>query len=788
MFHRRFTLALLLALLAVVLFVPACGDDPSTGSGQADDDNDQATDDDNDDATDDDTDEPGPLGDPVAYVDPLIGTARYAWGRGALAPGPQAPNGLVKLGPDTQFGDIYNPLLHSGGYWYPDTVIRGLTHLHLPGTGITDLGNINLMPVEGIDDGQVNPAGYRSPFRHETEVAEAGYYAVTLDRYNVEVKLTATPNVGYHRYTYRAGAQTPYVVIDSSYSLTPFASQGGEVGIDAEAREVHGYTDQHGGFSRSYGGMPVYFVARFSEPFVDVGTFNQGVRDPGGSATTGTHIGAYVGFAPAVTVVEAKVGISLIDVDQARANLDAEIPDWSFPDIVAANRESWRELLSDVLVEGGTAEQRTNFYTAMYHLYVLPTKLTEAGRRYRGFDREVHEAADFDFYTDLSLWDTFRTFHPLMTILRPEMARDFVVSMLRIYEQNGAMPKWAQGIGETEVMIGTHADTVVADTYLKGVTDFDVAATYAGLREHAVGPVPLAGRVGIEDWLELGYVSNRGQDQSVSRTLEFSLNDYCLGQLAAAIGEDEDAAMFGARANNFRNLWDDQTLFFRPKNPAGQFKEPFFEGSQALNVNGYTEGTPRQWRWFVLHDVPGLVDLFGEPEVFVRELDEFIRRGKNSDAWLLMPPYYWHGNEPDMHAAYLFDYAGRPDLTAQWVRWLMDNRYSNAVDGLDGNDDGGTLSAWYIFSALGFYPLPCTNQYALGSPIFPKATVRVGEHTLEVIAENTSAENIHVQSVTLNGETLTVPWFEHEAIAHGGTLHFVMGPDPNDDAYAGVAD
>ena len=762
------------------------GDDDS-GGGDDDDDNIDGTDDDDDNDNDDDT---GP--DPIDDVDPFIGThGRPMWDLGAMIPGALAPNGMVKLSPDTMnpesdipwlFDRIIELNLHAGGYWYQDDTIRGISHTHLPGTGITDQGNFSFMPVVGMSDERILEDGYRSEFSHDNEQSRPGYYLVHLDRFDVEVELTATKNVGYHRYTFPVMDERPYVVIDVSYSLNPpNASIGGHVTVDALAGEVSGYAEHRGGFSKYYGGMSTYFVARFSSPIEEFGTFSNGTRSPGSTFAEGRQIGAYVGFAPEQSEVEAKVGISLISEEQARANLDAQAPGWDFEAIREDTEQEWRDLLGDIRVTGGTPSQRRIFYTAMYHLYVAPTNLTENGGLYMGFDRSVHIADGFTYHSDLSLWDTFRTFHPLLAIIRPELNRDFILSMVRMYEQGGSFPMWAHCIGETEVMIGTHSETVIADAYLKGMTDFDVEAAYAGLLEHAMGPVPVAGRVGIHEWIDLGFIPFDRHTQSVSRTLEYALNDYCLGQLADALGKTADKNLLLERAQNYRNVWDSETRYFRPRMADGQFVIPFWIGNPFMNLNGYTESNARHYRWFVLHDVPDLVTLFGGPEAFVAELTEFMEKGVPEPNHVFQPdPYYWHGNEPDIHVAYLFALVGRPDLTAKWVRWILENRYSDDPSGLDGNDDGGTLSAWYVFSALGFYPLPCTNRYVVGSPIFEKAEVRVGENTLVITATNVSKDNIFVQSVTINGEPLDAPWFSHNAIAGGGTLDFVMGPEPSD--------
>ncbi|MCZ7584906.1 MAG: GH92 family glycosyl hydrolase [Deltaproteobacteria bacterium] len=790
-------LTLFVTLLIALMLAPVgcgCGDDDDDNDdAEADDDtapDDDAEDDDtvpDDDQTDDDADDDteldddlDPVDNPLEWVDPFIGTGGLGYGMGALIPGPILPNAPVKLSPDTSLGGFAWDKMHAGGYYYPDNTIRGISHTHLPGIGATDLANINLMPVLGISDQRVTDAGYRSPFRHETEEARVGYYRVTLDRFAIDVELTSTMNAGFHRWTFPAKDDPPYVVVDVSYANVPGTSTDGEVTVDPAQREVYGFTYQDGSFTGRYGGMPVYFVARFSEDFEDYGTFSGSSRAPSGTNETGTDIGAYVGFAPAKQTVLAKVGISVASVAQARANLDAQITDWDFDAVVTQAENVWRGFLSDVLVEGGTAEQRTIFYSALYHLYMLPTSFTEEGGLYVGFDRAEHTADTFTYYTDLSIWDTFRTLHPAMVFLRPTIARDLVISMMKMVDQGGAYPRWAQGLGDTGSMIGTHSDSVVGDAVAKGVGGFDLAEAYEGLRAHAVGPVPYGGRSGLDDWTTLGYVARDTTSGSVSKTLEYAYDDFCLARIADELGEDADRDLFDERAGNYANLWDSATGFFRARDELGAFDPALGFFDWWLWYDEYVEGNARHWRWFVPHDVPGLIDLFGGEVDFIAELEQFFEGGEDVHQPGLPDLWYYHGNEPDIHAPFLFNEAGRPDLTQKWVRWAMDAHYGTGPDGIYGNDDGGTLSAWYVFAALGLYPVaPCTDVYQIGSPIFTKATVKMGDNTLVITAENASPENIYIQEASLNGDPLDVPWVHHADLAAGGTLDFVMGPDPS---------
>jgi len=778
--------ALLFAAASLLAGCSGANDDDSDDSEPQDDtvaDDDSAADDADDDMADDsvaDDDTAVPI-DLLDYVNPFVGTGGVGYAFSGMMPGPMVPNGMVKLSADTSVGPVALTFMHFGGYYYADNSIRGFSHMHLPGTGSVDMGNINLMPVMGISDLKVVPAGYLSRFRHKDEEARPGYYSVLLERYNIRVELASTMNAGLHRYTFPEGGGAPHVIIDVTYAIEDGTSAGADVTVDQAAGEVYGYDIQSGSFAGRYGGLPIYFVIRFSEPITDAGVFSNNARQPSQTHASGADIGAYAGFAEGTTSLLAKVGLSLVDVDQARANLDAQIPAWDFDAVVEASRQAWRDRLSDVIVEGGTETQRRIFYTALYHLYAMPTSLTEEGGVYEGFDRASHQADGFTYYSDLSIWDTFRTFHPAMTLLRPSLSRDFVISLLMMYEQGGAFPRWPQGIGDSGSMIGTHSDSIITEAYIKGITDFDVETAYQGLYAHATGPVPYGDRGGLNDWINLGYVASDHDGGSVSKTVEYAYDDFCLSELADRLGKTADRDMFAARALQYANVWDPETLFFRARDSAGQFKPADQFMDWWLNYDEYVEGNARHWRWFVPHDVPGLIDLFGGPETFAAELDRFMSRGRYVERDFLPNLFYWQGNEPDIQAPFMFNDAGRPDLTALWSRWVMDHRFGDQADGIDGNDDGGAMSAWYVFSALGLFPVaPCTDVYYVGSPIFTKATVRVGDNTLVITAQNASDQNIYVQSATLNGEPLDVPFVHHGDIAAGGALDFVMGPEPSD--------
>ncbi|UCD85989.1 MAG: GH92 family glycosyl hydrolase, partial [Deltaproteobacteria bacterium] len=704
----------------------------------------------------------------IDYVNPFIGTGGVGYGVGSTFPGPTLPFGMVKLSPDTTDQGNRPDFAHCGGYWYRDPEIRGFTHTHFSGTGAADYGNILLMPTLGIGDQKTLEEGYRSTYRHDTEAASPGYYAVTLDNYSIRVELTATEHAGYHRYTFPESDEA-YVLIDVGASIVEGASQGTYVEITPQESEVTGWVDYVGGLSGRSGGFRLYFSARFRKPFSSYGVWSDGTIYPGENIRENKNVGAYVGYAVQDNEpIEVKVGISYISIEQARLNLKSEITDWDFEGIRQKAEDAWREALSSIEVRGGDEDERMVFATAMYHSLIMPTLFTEVNGQYLGFDRNVHSAEGFRYYSDLSLWDTFRTLHPLLVLIEPERQRDMVISLVKMKEQGGWIPKWPAALGYTNCMIGTSADIMIADTYLKGIQDFDVEKAYAGMRETAMAPTPpvspYEGRGGISLYVDLGYLPSDQVGDATSKTLEFAYDDWAISQLARALGKEEDHELFKQRSMNYRNLWDPITKYIRGKNSDGLWVEPF---DPEEFYPYYTEGNAWHWSWYAPHDPEGLINLFGSKDAFVDRLDTFFALSslvipeEGVPENIVPDPYYWHGNEPDIHAAYLFNHAGRPDKTQEWVRKVMEEKYGTGPDGLAGNDDCGTLSAWYIFSALGFYPVAGGEMYLIGSPIFKRATIHLGTEEFTIIADNASKENKYVNEAMLNDIPLTEPWFRH---------------------------
>ncbi|RJO64781.1 MAG: glycoside hydrolase family 92 protein [Myxococcales bacterium] len=725
----------------------------------------------------------------VDLVNPFIGTGGLGYSVGSGLPGALAPFGLVKVSPDTEKETGAPPFYHCSGYHADDTIIDGFSHVHIYGAGAADLGNIRFMPILGpITPDKTRPMNYRSPFQKTNEYAKPGWYAVTLDATGTTAELTATEHAAHHRYTFSAEPADGrgYLLIDLDEGVPSTRVTDGGIAVDAEARTVEGWVLSSGDFSGRYGGMPIYFAARFNRPFDHWGTWagSHETLNDGAPVQSGDILGAYLGFDLGDgEPVEAQVGVSYVSIDNARENREAEMPEWDFDGARAATEAAWEDELSVVRFEGGAHDQRVIMATALYHAFIHPDIFSDVNGEYVGFDRQTHTAEGEAYYNTFSLWDTYRTLHPLMTLLKPERTRDMMTSLVKMAEQGGWLPRWPMGLGDSGSMIGTSADVAIADAYVKGVADFDVDTAFAKIEAAASGPAGHYGdRGGIEEYMTLGYVADDKQGGSVAKTMEYGVDDSAIANLARALGETEKADYYAERSKNYRHLWYADEQFFFPRNSDGSWITDLSLDSWE---EPYTEGTAWQYIWLAPHDMRGLLGLFGSQESMTAKLTTFFEEGKREAEGgtvfaLDAPAYYWHGNEPDIHAAYLFLQGGRPDLTQKWVEWISNALYSTAPDGLAGNDDCGTLSAWYVFSSLGFYPIAGSDVYLVGKPLFPHAEAALAGGTLTVEAPDVSPENIYVQGVTLDGAPLDVPWFFHRDIAQGATLHFDMGPEPSE--------
>ena len=730
--------------------------------------------------------QPGEYG---QWVDPFIGTGGLPWASGMLFPGATAPFGMVRLSPDTAWpGGIHPFTCGTAGYYYGHDHLWGFSHTRLSGTGVEDMGHFRVTPAVGNFD----PADRRTKpivFSHGQETATAGYYAVNLPGIDCLAELTATQHTGVHRYTFRS-AKDAHLFIDATSFLADGRAENGKINVLPEAREVEGEARVFTGFTGRYGGLTGYFVARFDTPFASYSTWSEGVSVEGRTAAAGDDTGANINFGDIKgQPVELKVGVSYVSLANARQNLEAETGGLDFEGVRDAARRAWDSRLSAVQIETDDPEIKTIFYTALYHAMIMPTNFTDVNGQYLDFNEQTAVADGFTYRTDLSLWDTFRTEHPLLALIAPDVQLDSVKSLIRMARIHGSLPRWPSGAGESGSMFGTPANMVITESYLKGMTDFEVEEAYRYMKNTALQVLDegAPAQSDIAAYKQFGYCPADMMDIAVSETLELAWADGSIALLAEALGKTEDAAFFADRSLSYKNIFDPETKYFRPRNADGSWQTPFFPNVTsyyddilpARYADDFCEGGPRHWRWTAPHDTAGLIELFGSPDYFVDELDEFMADASKNRAAVDPGPGYWQGNQHDIHAPYLFDDAGRPDLTQKWVRWALAERHSTDVNGLDGNDDGGTLSAWYIFSAMGLYPVAGTDRYWLGSPNLDKAVVDLGGgKTLTVIANNQSPANIYVQSVTLNGVRLETPSLKHSQIAGGGSLVFTMGDTP----------
>ena len=689
--------------------------------------------------------------DPVDYVNPFIGTGFH----GHTYPGATTPFGMVQLSPDTRAGNWDA----CAGYHYSDTTIDGFSHTHLSGTGCADLADILFHPTTReivIHDGECVLQPYF--FSHDDERASCGYYAVTLPDVNIGVELTAAPRTGVHRYTF-AGKGPRQVIVDLLHTVT-------EEKIDlCELRRTA--PGELAGMRRTQGWVPdqyVFFAARFSEPFADV----QLLGDKQAVLT----------FAPDVRTLTIAVGLSSVSVENARMNSLAEVPELDFDAVHARAVGQWRKALGDIVVEGGSRDEMINFYTAQYHTKLTPNLMSDVNGEYRRHDQTVARMPEGEsYYSTFSLWDTFRAWNPLQTLVDTALVNDMIRSMLDMYDSTGELPIWPLASGETGTMIGYHAVSVIADAYLKGIRGYDAdKALEAMIRSSNIN------KKGSDYYTVQGYIPSNIKRESVSCTLEYAYDDWAIARMAQAMGRDDVFGEYARRALNYVNVFDGSTCFFRGRQSDGNWSAPFEEFATGRD---YTEATPWHYRFFVPHDVNGLIQLFGSREAFIREMDRLFTLESDemqldvSDVTGLMGQYA-HGNEPSHHMAYLYNYVGQPWKTQELTRRLLHEMYAPTPEGIIGNEDCGQMSAWYVFSSLGFYPVcPGSNEFALTAPQFPKAVVRLANgRTLTVTADN-PRRSVYIASVTLDGKPIDRNYITYDELMQGGDLHFALRPRPD---------
>ncbi len=709
---------------------------------------------------------------PVDYAKPMIGTDEH----GHVYPGATVPFGMIQLSPDTR-DDTWDGC---SGYHYSDTSIMGFSHNHLTGTGCADLGNVLLMPTVGpvkLTAGKKPGDGYRASFSHSDEEARPGYYRVLLKDYNVNVELTATIHAGMHRYTFPQSSEG-HVVLDLWHGVgnRPTDSQ---ITL-ADDHTLTGYRRSNG-----WGGDKIYyFVIEFSRPFDTAGLVSD-QKAVAGKEAKGKNLQAHVDFktSPGEKIL-ARAALSTVSVEGARKNLQAEIPNWDFDALATAARATWDKALSVAEIETKDQALQETFYTALYHAYVAPTILNDVDGQFRGPDGQVHQAHGFNFYSELSLWDTFRAENPLLTLVQPQRVNDLINTMLTHFTLfgQGTLPVWTESGKENWCMIGNHAIPVIVDAYNKGFRQWDAAEALADMISSTSKD-----REQQDQYRALGYVPQQGKNQSTSKTLEYAYDDICIARFAKALGKADVAATYAKRSQNWQNVFDPATGFTRGRLRDGKWATPF--DPKRIEFEAFTEANAWQYTFFVPHDVPGLIAKLGGDDKFVAKLDEMFDTKERIPNELPdvtgLIGMYAHGNEPCHHVAYLYNYAGQAWKTQARTRKVATFLYNNTNGGICGNDDCGQMSAWYVFTALGFYPVdPASNVYVIGSPFVDRITIALdpqfykgGKFT--VIAKDNSPANVYIQSATLDGKPYTRSWITQEQIAGGSTLVLQMGPTPN---------
>ncbi len=727
--------------------------------------------------------------DNTKYVNAFIGTG----GHGHVFPGATTPYGMVQLSPDTRTlgWDA------CGGYHYTDSSIIGFSHTHLSGTGISDLGDFLFMPFTGepkiVPGSPENPnEGYRSRFKHDSEIAEPGYYSVFLEDYNIQTELTATTRAGFHRYTYGSAKQTG-VIIDLAHTIYPDKNPNHEFKVISDT-EIVGYKGSGGWAEEQH----TWFHAKFNTPFTCI-FYDNGKEVEAAKVTNSNHLVAVLLFdTNDNTQVLTKVGISHVDYDGAKNNLETEIQDWNFNGIRRSAKQLWAEELNQIQTQGGTDDEKTIFYTSLYHTSISPYTFNDVDGRYRGMDQKIYNSDGNTIYTVFSLWDTFRGNHPLKTITDPDRDNQFIRTLLAKYDQGGALPMWELVANYTGCMIGYHAVPVIVDAYFKGIRDFDVEKAYGAMLHAASYNIDgvLFPSANVQQKLmpksklyndELGYVPADMENQSVSKALEYAYNDWCIAQMAKELGKTEDYNRFLKRSKHYVEYYDKKSGFMRGKNSNGKWREPFNPRQSEHRVDDYTEGNAFQWSWFVPHDVEGLVELVGGNQQFIVQLDtlfstssDLVGENVSGDISGLIGQYA-HGNEPSHHIAFMYNFVGQSWKTQELTNRIMSELYFNDPNGLAGNEDCGQMSAWYVLNAMGFYSFcPGKPIYSIGRPIFEKVEINLPNgKVFTVIANNNRPENKYLQLAKLNDKILTEPYFSHDDIVNGGTLEFEMGATPN---------
>lgn len=727
------------------------------------------------------------------YVCPFVGSR----GEGNTFPGPTAPFGMVQISPDT---DITNWDTDSG-YEYTDPTIHGISLTHLSGTGCPDLGDFLFVPQVGEPSFELGrkdhpEEGYQSAFSHDDESASAGYYRVKLQKSGVTTELTAGERGGIMRFTFPA-SDAASIMTDLSHVINGGRWRVAESRVRIEdGNTVTGFHLVNGWARERY----LYFAARYSKPFEDAQIILNGkpviyksyinYRFRSRNEAVGTNLQFLAKFKThAGEVIQVKVAVSAVSAANALQNLDSEIPGWDFDGLRETTRKKWDRELSRIQIDG-SEEQKKTFYTSLYHAFLVPNLYQDVNGEYRGFDQNIHQSKTFTKYTVFSLWDTFRAEHPLLALIQEKRDSDMINSILDHYSQSAdhLLPMWELQGNETWCMIGYHAAPVIADGYLKGVKGFDAQRAFEALKTTAMNP----DYDGLASYRKLGWVPCDEEDESLSKTLEYAFDDWSIAQMAKAMGKQADYEYFMKRAASYKNIYDPSIGWMRSKDSQGNWRTNFdahlFGGG--VKLQDVTEATSSQYSWSVQQDVPGLIALMGGKEKFAQKLDSLFDASQSKAFMSELSSNdlrgcigeYWHGNEPSHHVIYLYCYAGQPWKAAERLHQVVNSQYGSGPGSLCGNDDCGQMSAWYMFTCMGFYPVcPASDYYVIGAPQIPHSVMHLSNgKSFSMTAKNISDENIYVQAVKLNGKNWTSPFLPYKELKNGGTIEFTMGPKPSE--------
>ena len=687
----------------------------------------------------------------ISYVNPFIGTG----GHGHTYPGATMPFGMMQLSPDTRL-DGWDGC---SGYHYSDSYIYGFSHTHLSGTGVSDYGDILLMPTNEVNlhNGADGKKGYRAHFSHDNEIAEPGYYKVHLDSTNIDVELTVSKRSGMHKYRFPS-SENQVVILDLEHrdELLDFK-------IDQQSKHIiSGYRHSNAWATN----QKLFYHIELSHIAVGIDYNHK-------NSIAAIRIGN-----PNNEPVYIKIGISAVDEEGARKNLESEIGDKTFEEVKQESQDAWEAQLNKIVVESTNDDYKTNFYTALYHTMIAPNLYQDVDGRYRGMDLNIHQTTDFEYYTVFSLWDTYRAAHPLYTIIEKERTNDFINTFLAKYDEGGIMPIWDLSACYTGCMIGYHAVPVIADAYLKGIKNYDTEKALEAMKHSATRD-----KLGLKSYKQFGFIPVEEESESVSKTLEYAYDDWTIAQMAKVMNKTKDYKTYTERAQYYKNVFDPETQFMR-----GRFRNTWFAPFDPYEVNfNYTEANSWQYSYYVPQDVSGFMQLLGGKDQLEAHLDKLFTAqaetsGRDQADITGLIGQYAHGNEPSHHMAYLYNFVNKPYKTQEKVHQILTELYTNEPDGISGNEDCGQMSAWYVFSSMGFYPVtPASNQYIIGTPFFERATINLENgKQFTIQANNLSNDNIYIASAELNGEPLNHSYISHEDIMNGGQLVFNMTNQPTE--------